>query len=97
MNNNKKRDGNVKSGIKIKAIDIVIIVLIILSLVGVYFRYNILDELTSKRNIKDYYVSFEITDIKKSTTSYFNVGDKVVFSEDGNELGTLTTSSPPGC
>ena len=93
MNNNKKRDGNVKSGIKIKAIDIVIIVLIILSLVGVYFRYNILDELTSKRNIKDYYVSFEITDIKKSTTSYFNVGDKVVFSEDGNELGTLTTSS----
>ena len=94
MKKNDKKDANVKSGIRIKAIDIVIIILIILSLVGVYFRYNILDELTSKRNIKDYYVSFEITDIKNTTTTYFNVGDKIVFAEDGSEFGVLTTATP---
>ena len=93
MKKTDKKDGNVKSGIKIKAIDVVIIVLIILSLVGVYFRYNILDELASKRNIKDYYVSFEIVDIKKTTAGYFEVGDEVVFAADEAELGVLTTAS----
>ncbi len=93
MKNKENKEASLKGGIRIKAIDVVIIILIILSLVGVYFRYNILDELTSRKNIKDYYVPFEITNIKETTMSYFDVGDKVVIAEDSTDFGYLTTAS----
>jgi len=41
---------------RIKALDIVIILLIITSLVGVYFRYSLLDTLNGRKNMKEYAV-----------------------------------------
>ncbi len=85
----KNNEENVKSGARIKALDVVIILLIITVTVGVYVRYNVLDMLTGNRNLKDYNLSFEINDIQYKTKNYINVGDKVYFYDSGEELGTL--------
>ena len=43
---------------RFKALDLVIILLVIVSVVGIYFRYNLLDTLTSNKDLKEYTVSF---------------------------------------
>ena len=78
---------------KIKALDVVIILLIITSLVGVYFRYSILDTLTGRKHLKEYTVSFDITEIRYTTENYINIGDKIYFYEDGAEFGTIIEAS----
>lgn len=78
----KKRPG-------IKSLDVVIILLILLSIVGIYFRFNVMDKLTLGRNLKDCTVSFEIKNIRYTTETYMEVGDKVFFSDSGEALGTL--------
>ncbi|MBQ8848915.1 MAG: hypothetical protein IJ011_01115 [Clostridia bacterium] len=85
---------NTNNGVKFRALDVVIIILILTAVAGVYFRYNILDMLTGNKNLKDYVVSFEISDILYSTENYINVGDKVYYNNDsGEELGTLIEAS----
>ncbi|MBE6667008.1 MAG: hypothetical protein E7607_01690 [Ruminococcaceae bacterium] len=74
---------------RIKALDIVIILLIITSLVGVYFRYSLLDTLNGRKNMKEYAVHFEIKDIKYTTADFFSIGDKFYFYEEGVFLGEL--------
>lgn len=74
---------------RITVLDIVIVLLIITSLVGVYFRYSILDTLSGRKNLKEYIVSFEIEKIKYTIESHVNIGDKVYFYDDGAEMGTL--------
>ncbi len=88
--NAEKKD---RSGLKIKALDVVIIVLLVAVVAGVYFRYNILDMLTGSRNLKEYTVSFEIKDIQYKTENYINVGDKVYYYDSSEELGTLIEAS----
>ena len=68
-------DKKSRSGLRIKALDVVIIVLLVAVVAGVYFRYNILDMLTGSKNLKEYTVSFEIKDIQYKTENYINVGD----------------------
>ena len=82
-----------KSGIRFRALDFVIIILVILVVVGVYFRYNILDMLTGNKNLSEYTVSFEIKDIQYKTENYINVGDKVYYYDSGDEIGTIITAS----
>ena len=86
-------DGEAINGaVRFKALDVVIIVLILATVVGVYFRYNILDTLTGNKNLKDYIVSFEITDVQYKTENYINIGDKVYYG-NGEELGVLIEAS----
>lgn len=74
--------------VKFKALDVVILVLILMAVVGVYFRYNILDTLTGSKNLKDYVISFDINNVQYKTEDYINIGDKVYYN-NGKELGTL--------
>lgn len=86
-------DGEAVGGaVKFKALDVVILILILTAVVGVYFRYNILDTLTGSKNLKDYVVSFEINNVQYKTENYINIGDKVYYS-NGDELGTLIEAS----
>ena len=82
-------DQKIRKKSRIKALDIVIVLLIITSMLGVYFRYSILDTLSGRKNLEEYIVSFEIEKIKYTTDKYINIGDKVYFYDDGTELGTL--------
>jgi len=82
-----------KNHVKFRALDVVIIILIISAVVGVYFRYNIIDAVNGRRNMQDYTVSFEIKDIKYTTEKHIKVGDKVYYNDSGNEIGTLIKAS----
>ena len=62
---------------RFKALDLVIILLVIVSVVGIYFRYNLLDTLTNNKDLKEYTVSFSIDNIRHTTPKYFNVGSLV--------------------
>ncbi len=86
-----KNSEKAKNGFKIKALDVVIILLIITVVVGVYFRYNILDMLTGSKDHKEYIVSFEIKDIQFQTynENYIQIDDNVYFYDSGELLGTL--------
>ncbi len=74
---------------KFKILDAVIILLILAAVIGVYFRYSILDLITNNREQKDYAISFSIEDIKSTTEMYIKIGDMVYDAETGDPLGTL--------
>ena len=94
MEKNKKHDSEqVGRAPRFGVLDVVIILLVITAVVGVYFRYNILDFLQNDGDMKDYTVSFSIEDIRYSTPDYVHVDDVVYFSDDGSKLGTIMESS----
>ena len=49
------------------ALDVVIILIAIISIVGIYFRFNLIDTITQTANSKQYVVSFSIENIRYTT------------------------------
>lgn len=88
-NQRTKSTDRVKLVPKFKILDAVIILLIITSVVGIYFRYNVMDTLKQQKDIKEYVVSFSVQNIRSSTVNYINIGDAIYYSEDGERLGEL--------
>ena len=78
---------------KFGVLDAVIIFLIIIAVVGVYFRYNILDFVNGTKNLETYTVSYSIENIRYTTPNYINIGDEVYFADDGEHFGTLINAS----
>ncbi len=91
-NTNQNREA-AKQTPRFKVLDAVIILLIITAVLGIYFRFNLLDKLNTNKDIQDYTVSFSIQDIRYTTEKYFNVGDVVYDAATGNPIGVLTTAS----
>ena len=60
---------------------------------GIYFRYNIIDFVKNTVNEKDYYISFSIDNIQQHTTDYITVDDEFYLAADGRLLGKLTKES----
>ena len=78
---------------RFKALDAVVILLVILAVVGVYFRYNLLDRIATNQKWKDYTVSFSIENIRYTTPNYIDVGDVVYCADNGEQLGVLLGES----
>lgn len=76
-----------------KIMDAVIILLILIAIVGVYFRYHSLSFFDKRLNMKEYTVSFTIDNIKNSTPKHLQVGDSVYFSDSGELFGILLPES----
>ena len=93
MSKEKKSKAERKNTPHFNAIDAMIIIFAITIIVGVYFRYNIMDVLTESRNDDEYVVSFSIEDIRYTTPNYITVGNKVYFASSGELLGTLLSAS----
>ncbi len=74
-------------------LDAVIILLVIVAVVGVYFRSDIVKFVTGESKLGEYTISYSIENIRYTTPNYINVEDKVYFADSGDELGTLLTSS----
>ena len=67
---------------RFNAIDAVIILLVILAVLGVYFRYSIIDFLTNDKNNAEYIVTFSIDNVINTTPSnYMSVGDKLYYAD----------------
>ncbi len=91
MKDNKEK--SLKKSPRFGVLDAVIILLIIVAVVGVYFRYNILELVNGTKNLEDYTVSYSIENIRYTTPNYINTGDEVYFAEDGEHFGTLINAS----
>ncbi len=93
MSRQKKTKAEKRNSPHFNAVDAMIIILVILAVVGIYFRHNILDILSEGKNNDEYVVSFSIEDIRYTTPNYINVGDKVYFESNGELMGTLMSES----
>ena len=95
MANNKKEStaGVAKLKAHFNVIDAVVILLVIAIGLGIFFRARIVDKLWAESKMGDYVISFSIEDIRYSTPTYMNVGDKVYFADDGDLFGTLVSES----
>lgn len=89
----KRMKNGVKKAPSFGILDAVIILLVIVAVVGVYFRYNIIGLITSSQGLEDYTVSFTVENIRYTTPEFVNVGDDVYFADDGKYFGTLTNVS----
>lgn len=74
-------------------VDAVIILLVLSIAVGVFFRGRIVEKLWAQTQSADYVVSFSIEDIKYTTPTYINVGDKVYFADNGELIGEFMSES----
>lgn len=74
-------------------LDAFIIIVAIVAIVGVFFRYRLLDVITAQQNLTDYSVSFSVDNVRFTTPDYINIGDIVYFEEDGAQLGVITNEA----
>ena len=91
----KKENGAVasKRSAHFNVIDAVIIILVIAVAFGIYSRFNVVETLWSKNDTEKYAVSFSVKDIRYTTATYVNVGDKVYFADNGELFGTVMSES----
>lgn len=78
---------------KFGVLDAVIILLVIVIVAGIYFRYSFFDTLNSLKNMKECYVTFQTDNVTTQTTRALNDGDEVYFKSNGEIFGTITVKS----
>ena len=91
MKKNEIKSENAKKLPHFGAIDVFIILIVIVLIVGIFFRYKLLDVLTSQQNLNEYTIAFTVDNVRYTTPDYINVGDTVYL--DGNALGTITSGA----
>ncbi len=73
---------------RFNALDAFIILLVILCVVGIYFRSNIASWINGDKELSEYQVSFKVTCIKSTSGKYLTPGG-VVYMSNGLTFGTL--------
>lgn len=73
---------------RFNAIDVFIIVIVILCVLGVYFRSTISSWIGIDKGLKEYEISFVINHVKSTSDQYLSTGNEVRMSS-GVELGTI--------
>lgn len=91
MKKNKIKTENANKLPRFGAIDVFIILIVIVLIVGIFFRYKLLDILTSQQNLNEYNIAFTVDNVRYTTPDYINVGDAVYLN--GEELGTITNGT----
>ena len=69
-------------------IDGVIIFLVVICILGVIFRYPLMDKLGLGADFQQYRVKFSVTAMDAAAVGYLNSGDSIYFA-DGELVGTL--------
>ena len=73
-------------------IDAFIILVVVLCIVGIYFRSNIESWMGERKDLKDYQITFVVEKIKSTSDQYIAVGNEVR-TENGVSLGTISSFS----
>jgi hypothetical protein len=90
---NIKNSKTERGRVRFNVLDAFIIILVIAAVVGVYFRYSILDFLRSDMNAEKYVVTYSMDDIRYTTPNYIHADDKVYFASSGELFGTIIRES----
>ena len=78
-----------KKKIRFNIIDVLIILLIVVSVVGIYFRNHIAEWIGMSTDLKDYSVTFKVTGIRATSEEYLFAGEKIYLDSPGMELGVI--------
>jgi len=89
----KYREQKEKRSPRFGVLDAVVILLVACLIAGIYFRSNIIDWISNKRDIQDYTVTFAVDNIRYTTPHFISVGDTVVLADTGETLGTIIEES----
>ena len=93
MKNTGEKEIKTRKIPKFGVLDAVIVLLVVIAIVGVYFRYNIVELVSNAKNLDNYTVSFSVENIRYTTPDFIDVGDEVYFAADNEKFGTLTNVS----
>ena len=74
-------------------LDFFIVLLVIIVILCIYFRYDMLEFFTQQRNSEKYTVTYSIKNIRYTSPNYIEIGDTVYFKSDGEVLGTVISES----
>ena len=91
--NKKEHLQSTKKNAHFNVIDAFIIIVLIAAVLGIYLRFNFVDHITSNEQLEKYNVSFSVENIRYTTPTYVNVGDKVYFDDTGELFGVLISES----
>ena len=89
----KVNETKTKKSVRFGILDAVIILVVLIAVVGVYFRYSLLNIITGAQHMDEYTVSYSIENIRYTTVNYINIGDKLYFADNGDDFGTLISVS----
>ena len=70
-------------------IDAIIIVLVILCIVGIYFRSQITQWIGIDRQLSEYKMTFKVSEIKYTSERYLASGKRIYLDTPAMELGTI--------
>ena len=74
---------------KFYVLDVAIIILIVVAVLGIYFRYSIFDMLGNYKNQNEAQIVFSVKNIKETTKTFINIDDEVYFKGNGSTFGTI--------
>ena len=72
-----------RSGRRFNIIDVFVIVLVLLCVLGIYFRGQIAEKIGIEKDVKEYTVRFKVEEIRYTSAEYLQAGSEVYF-EGGN-------------
>ncbi len=71
-------------------IDALVILLIVAVVLGIYFRFNLVEQFSNMGDKKEYVVSFSVDDIRATTPEFIKVGDNF-YLDDGELFGAIVS------
>ena len=77
---------------RFNVLDAFIILVVVLCVVGIYFRSNIESWIGAEKEFKDYQVTFVVQKIKSTSGQYLSAGN-TVYLQNGLELGIVNSFS----
>lgn len=83
MNGESRRKG------KFNAIDAFLILLVIVCIVSVVYRYLTLEEVSVDATLKEYVIHFKVGEVSGTSLKYFKTGDTFRIRSSGVRLGVL--------
>ena len=78
-----------KSGRRFNIIDVFLIILVILCVLGIYFRGQIAEKIGLEKDLDEYTVSFKLEEIRYTSAEYLQSGNAVYFDGGNIMFGTI--------
>jgi len=85
---NIDKDKITKDKVRFNILDTIIILMIVLSVVGISFRYSIMQKLGFSEELENYQVSFKLTAVSYTLPGFLEDGDELYFA-NGTIAGEL--------
>ncbi|HOA84592.1 MAG: hypothetical protein GX057_03725 [Clostridiales bacterium] len=86
MNGDSKKES--KNKVRFNILDAIIILVVLLCIAGIVFRYTLMDRLGLREELTDFQVTFRIEGVNYTLPGFLKEGDRLYF-DDGTEVGEL--------